>query len=352
MSIIMFITSIGVLYLGHKKGTPNAILWALFIFSWGLHWLAEGTSDYYEEILDIELLIFSQLELFTAFVSSFILIAACLEYNGMMRRHMGKIIALILSILPLYFILTINEEILDEVEDIYIIRGDVVSTELFRFLYGFVLPLISIIALTCTYLYYHHQTRKKKIFYKPKMLKITIILAILIFIFSIFNGFDYYEEQEMEVIFISLRAISLAFFIIIPLVVVFNFDLGLQKFLIIEHSGLPLLIYSFETKAATLDDVSFLTSGFLTALMGFSAELTHKESGFLSVQSNYLYYIIKKTATKIYALQSISKNKYLENQFFQVANDIDSSIANISKASELNLTHMKEIIDNNFSSFY
>ena len=184
------------------------------------------------------------------------------------------------------------------------------------------------------------------------MLNLNTLLAILIFVFSIFNGFDYCEEQEIEIIFISLRAISLAFFIIIPLVVVFTFDLGLQKFLIIEHSGIPLLIYSFESNSITSDETSFLTSGFLTAIMGFSSELTHQESGFLSIQSNYLYYIIRKTDTKIYALQSISKNKYLENQFFQVAKQIDSVIANVTKASDINQSHMKEIIDNNFSSFY
>ncbi len=351
MSIIMFIMSIGILYLGHKKGTPNIILWALFIFCWGLHWLAEGIADYYEEILDIELLLFSHLELSTAFISSFILLAACIEHNGMIRRHFGKIIALVSSILPLYFIITSNKNTLEEFEDYYIVRGDIVSSESFRFLYGFILPLISIIALISTYLYYYHQTRKDKIFYKPKILKITIILAILIFIFSIFNGFDYYEEQEIEVIFISLRAISLSFFIIIPLVVVFTFDLGLQKFLIIEHSGIPLFAYNFETRSATSDESSFLTSGFLSAIMGFSEQLSKKEEDFLSIQSHYLYYVITKTETKIYALQSISKNKYLENQFFHVAKEIENHVAEISKFSESDDIQVKEILDENFSVF-
>ncbi len=352
MAIIMFITSIGVLYLGHKKGTPNTVLWALFIFCWGLHWLAESTSDYYEEILDIELLLFTQLELSTAFISSFILLAACIEYNGMMRRHFGKLIALISSILPLYFIITIDEDTLEKIEKITIVKTDVISTELFRFLYGFVLPVISIIALICTYIYYHYQSRKGKIFNNPKMLKITLILGFIIFIFSIFNGFDYYEEQGLEIVFISFRAITLAFFIIIPLVIVFTFDLGLQKFLIIEHSGVPLLVYSFDTKTDVSDEHSLLTSGFVAAIMGFSTELTHIESGFLSVQSNYLYYIVTKTETKIYALQSILKNKYLENQFFQATKEIDKSIAVISDPNELNKTQVKEIIDHNFVSFY
>jgi len=352
MAIIMFITSIGILYLGHKKGTPNAILWALFTFSRGLHWLVECVSDYYEEILNEEMFIFSQLELFMAFISSFILLAACIEYNGMIRRSMGKIIAVLSSIFPLAFILSINEETLNEIEDIFIVKGDIVSTELFRFLYGFVLPIISIVALIITFLYYYSQTKKGKIFYNPKFLTTPLILIILISIFSIFEGFDYFEDQELELVFIGLRGISLSLFIVLPLVIVFTYDLGLQKFLIIEHSGLPMLVYSFETKSASTDNLSFLTSGFLTAILGFSEELSQKEDRFLSIQTHYLYYVITKTETKIYALQSILKNKYLENQFFQAAKQIDKSIANVRINTEFNTNQLKEIIDTHFSAFF
>jgi hypothetical protein len=352
MAIIMFITCVGVLFLAHKKGTPNMILWALFIFSWGLHWLSEAIADYYEEVLENEMFIHSQMELVTAFISSFILLAACLEYNGMLRRHMGKIIALISSILPIYFILTLNEKTLEDIEDQYIIRGDIISTEVPRFLYGFILPLIAIIALLCTFLYYYYQTRKGKIFYNPKVLKINIILAVFIFVFSLFNGFDYFEEDELEIVFISLRAITLSFFIILPLIIIFTYDLGLQKFLIIEHSGIPLFAYSFETKSATKDDISFLTSGFLSALIGFSEGITERESDTLSIHSNYLYYIITKKEKKIYALQSISKNKPLVKLFFQVSNEIDKSLANVKEANDVDINQLKEIIDINFSAFY
>ena len=352
MAIVMFATSILIFYLGHKKGTPNTILWVLFTFTRGIHWLVESISDYYEQVLEIEIYIFSRIELFTAFSSSFILLAACLEYNGMIRRHLGKLIVLILSVFPLYWILTVDEDTKEEFEMNYIVKGDIVTSEIFRFSYGFFIPLVSIVALIFTYFYYFYETRKGKIFYNPKLLKTTLILIIIILIFSIFEGFDYYEEQGLELVFISLRAISLTFFIIIPLIVVFTYDLGLQKFLIIEHSGVPLLVYSFETKSDISDEHSLLTSGFVAAIIGFSTELTQKESGFLSVQSNYLYYIITKTETKIYALQSILKNKYLENQFFEVAKEIDKSLASVSKPTELNITQAKEIIDHNFSPFY
>ncbi len=348
----MFGTSVGILYLGHKKGTPNVILWALFILTRGLNWFIEFLADYYEEIYDIEIIILDHLEIFMAFCSSFILLAACLEHNGMIKRHLGKIIVLLLSILPLCLILMIDHNTLEEFEDIPILRGDIISTELARFLYGFILPLLSIVAIIGTYFYYYYETNKGKIFYNPKLLKVSLILVILIFIFSLFDGFDYYEEEEeIEIFFIGLRAITLSFFIIVPLIIVFTYDLGLQKFLIIEHSGIPLFAYSFETKSATSDEISFLTSGFLSAILGFSEELSKKEADFLSIQSHYLYYVIAKTETKIYALQSISKNKYLENQFFHVAKEIENRIAEISKFSESDITQVKEILDKNFSAF-
>ena len=97
LSMVMFGCSFIILFLGHKRGTPNIILWTLFPLVRGIHWLIEAMADYYEEILEIELFIFTRLELFTAFCSSFILLAVCLEHNGMIRRPIGKVITLIAS---------------------------------------------------------------------------------------------------------------------------------------------------------------------------------------------------------------------------------------------------------------
>ena len=355
MAIIMFGTTIGIVFLSKKKGTPNMIMWGLFTFSRGILWLIESIADYYDEVLNLNALepFFDRLEIVTALISSFILLAACLEYNGMIRRHMGKIISLLLSILPLSFVIMIDYETLEELEDTSIIKGDIVSTELFRFSYGFILPLISIIAIIGTFLYYYHQTRKGKIFYNSKMLKITLILVILIFLFLIFEGFEYYEDQDIGILFLGLSAIPLAFFIILPLIIVLYQDLGLQKFLIIEHSGLPLFQYDFMKKTAISDEenVLFLTSGFLSAIVGFSEQLANKESGFLSIQSSYLYYIVRKTKSKLYALQSILYNKKLKNQFFNVADIIDDFTLTINRISKEEITDVKEILDTNFSTF-
>lgn len=355
MAIIMFGTTVGIVFLSKKKGTPNMIMWGLFTFSRGILWLIESIADYYEEVLNLEAIepFFDRAEIFTAFVSSFLLLAACLEYNGMIRRHMGKLIVLIMSIFPLYYILMIDYETLEELEDTYVIKGDIVSSELFRFSYGFILPLISIFAIIGTFLYYYHQTRKGKIFYNSKMLKITLILVILIILFLIFEGFEYYEDQDTGILFVGLSAIPLAFFIILPLIIVLYHDLGLQKFLIIEHSGLPLFQYDFMKKTAISDEdnILILTSGFLSAIVGFSEQLANKETGFLSIKSSYLYYIVRKTESKLYALQSILSNKKLKNQFFNVADMIDDFALTINKISEEEIINVKEILHTSFSTF-
>ena len=353
MSMAMFICSVIIFVFGYKRGTPNIILWTLFPFIRGLHWLVESMAEYYDEILDKEMMILDQLELITAFCSSFILLAACIEHNGMIRRPIGKIAILIVAIIPFYLLFTIDEDTLEKFEDDVFFRWRDMQTDIFRFLYGFVLPLISILILISIYIYYYYETKQEKINFNPKVKRSTIIIVILIFIFSIFEGFDFYEDDPFEIIFIGLRGITLAFFVAIPLLVIFTQDLGLQKFLIIEHSGLPLFRYDFMRKAqiSEEDDVSFLASGFVSAIVSFSEQLANRESGFLSIKSSYLYYIVRKTKSKLYALQSILSNKDLENQFLNAAEKIDDFTSTGDKITDDVRIKFKGIIDTCFSSF-
>ena len=200
MSMVMFVCSVIILFFGHKRGTPNIIIWSLFPFIRGLHWLVESMAEYYDEILDKELIILDQLELITAFCSTFILLAACIEHNGMIRRPIGKLAILIVAIYPLYLLFTIDEDTLEDMEDVVFFRWGEMQTDLFRFLYGFVLPLISILILIALYNFYYYQSKKGQITFNPKVKRSTIILVILIFSFSIFEGFDYYEETNLEII--------------------------------------------------------------------------------------------------------------------------------------------------------
>ena len=353
MSMLMFVCSFIILYLGHKRETPNIILWTLFPFIRGLHWLVESIAEYYDEILDKELIILDQLELITVFCSSFILLAACLEHNGMIRKPIGKVAILLVSILPIYYLITIDPDTLEEIEDVVIFRWGEMQTDIFRFLYGFILPLIAIMILTGVFFYYYYHTKKGNINFNPKVKESTIVLCILIFLFSIFEGFDYYEDTDIEIIFIGLRAITLSFLVIIPLRVIFSQDLGLQKFLIIKHSGLPLFQYDLINRSviSDYDNVSFSSSGFVSAIIGFSEQLANKETGFLSIQSRYLYYIIVKTKARLYVLQSILSNKKLENQLFKIVEEIDNFASAIDIVSDEDLVQFKEILETNFSSF-
>lgn len=83
-----------------------------------------------------------------------------------------------------------------------------------------------------------------------------------------------------------------------------------------------------------------------------SKNLSAQKSGFLSIRSQYLYYSILKTESKLYALQSILYTKNLENQFFDATKQIDGIIANISKISTSDNDQLKQIIDENFSIFF
>ena len=154
-------------------------------------------------------------------------------------------------------------------------------------------------------------------------------------------------------LFIGLRAITLSFFVIIPLIVILSQDLGLQKFFMIEHSGAPVFAYNFQKKSAISieDDMSYLTSGFVSAIMDFSGVLSEKEGGFLSVQLSYLNYIILKTKSKLYALQTILTNRHLKNDFLSTIDKMDVLTSTIHQSSDVALDQVIEILNTNFSTY-
>lgn len=353
MSMVMFVCSVIILIFGHKRGTPNIIIWSLFPFIRGLHWLVESMAEYYDEILDRDMIILDQLELLTAFASSFILLAACIEHNGMIRKPIGKIAILLVVLYPFYYLLTVDEDSLEAIEDIILFRWGPMETDIFRFLYGFILPLVAIMILTGIFFYYYYHTKKGHIDFNLKVRNSTIMISLLIFLFSIFEGFDYFEETDLEIIFIGLRGITLAFFVIIPLIVILSQDLGLQKFFLIEHSGAPVFVYNFQEKSdiPVKDDMSYLTSGFVSAIMEFSDVLSEKESGFLSVQLSYLYYLIFKTKSKLYAVQTILINRHLKNKFLNTIEKMDVLTSTIHQSSDIALEQVQKIVDTNFSTF-
>jgi hypothetical protein len=353
MSMVMFLCSVIILIFGHKRGTPNIIIWSLFPFIRGLHWLVESMAEYYDEILDKEMIILDQLELITAFCSSFILLAACIEHNGMIRKPIGKLAILLVALYPFYLLFTVDEDTLEKIEDVVLFRWGPMETDIFRFLYGFILPLVAIMILAGIFLYYYYHTKKGHINFNPKVRNSTIMISILIFLFSIFEGFDYYEETDLEIIFIGLRGITLAFFVIIPLIVILSQDLGLQKFFLIEHTGVPIFAYNFQEKSIIKleDDISVLTSGFVSAIMSFSGELSERESGFLSVKLRYLNYIVLKTKSKLYALQTILTNRHLKNDFLSTIDKMEVLTSTIHQSSDIALNQVTEILKTNFSIY-
>ncbi len=350
MSLVMFGTAAGILYLGQRKGTHNILLWALFPLVRGIHQLIEFIADYNEMVLGKQYFFFDRMEIFTGFCATFVLLAACLEFNETIKKPYGKLIVLFIALIPLYYLLTVGNAELEKLEDQILFEGFFATSDPPRLLYGFVLPLISALVIIGAYFYYQYQVKKEKIVHNPKILRTTVIIVVLILLFSFFEGFDY-EKQEL--IFTLFRAISLSLFIIIPLIIIFTEDLGLQRFFIIEDSGLPLYIYNFQSKEpVSSEDLSFLVSGFLTAILNFSDEISTERGGFLSIRSQYLYYSLLKRNRKIYALQSIIFTKNLESAFFDAVRQIDIFTAEMENKMIKSNIQLSEIIDKNFLTFY
>jgi hypothetical protein len=348
----MFVSALGILYYGHKRGTYNVVLWAGFPFIRGLHWLSEYLSDL-GDIMEMseELFIFERLEIIFVFGSTLVLLAACMEFNGLVPNPLGKLAALLASFPLVYYFLLLPEEVIDGIEDTLFFRGFVITSDPNRFLYGFLLPVISAMTILGVYVYRYYQARKGIVTLDKKLKSTALVSASLIFIFSIFEGFDFESAQSvLNDLFIGLRSLTLIVFIVVPVVVILSTDMGLQNFLIIENTGHPLLAYDFKNKAMTTDGKTILMAGFLAAIVSFSRSVSEKDNHF-TIRSNNLYYGILKTDTMIYALQSVLYKKTLETHFIKASQKIDNLIASASIPSEVEKSGVISLLEESFSEY-
>ncbi|MFX0210147.1 MAG: hypothetical protein ACFFDT_29465, partial [Candidatus Hodarchaeota archaeon] len=251
MTFLMVGATIGILYYGNKRGTPNTVVWAAFPFLRGIHWLIEYIADITETPENA--IFFDRLELALAVCSSCALLAAALEFNGTIPRPWGKLTAGFCAFTPLYFLLILPNEVIYEIEETTLFEGFLFISDPFRFLYGFLLGIVAALGLLLTFIYQNYQKEGNNTL-DPKLKRITQALVFLLLFFAFFEGLDYEEDPFIEQIFIALRAVSLMVFIIVPVLVILSSELGLKHFLIIEDSGVPLLAYNFETKSEVTDD--------------------------------------------------------------------------------------------------
>lgn len=345
VGVMMIVSDIIVYILGYKRGVPNTILWSIFPILHGFHEFTEFFIDNFNLISYTE-----RFEIFFSISGSFILLAASLEYNGVLQRPIGKLSALVGLVTTSYFIFGLPDEIIEDLENTVLVVG-ILQTDLIRFLQGFFLTILAIIAILSTSLYLLRQS-KRGITHPDHRLKQTTVVSILLLgLYSLFEGFTWEAG-----IFITLRAISLGLFIIVPMFFILINKIGLQSLIIIDKGGIPLMVYNF-----TSDDfISFnttegqrilLASGFLAALTSFSGDIL-KAGSSMSIRTNKLFFIISKYKSKIYALQTININKNVQKSFDQLTKEASLKLEHIPDPNKADHAEIKPIITSLFSLYY
>ena len=347
----MFVSTIIIIHIGRKRRAPNTMLWAILPLFRGLEWLIESFADYSAEILSIEPpFITDRLEIVFSFCVSIIILAACLEFNGLIQRPIGKISAILVGITPIILIFILSSSSLEEIESLTMFESLFLTSDPFRFLVGFLIPVFAILILFFSHIYYEYQVKHDKFFKDESMKAKVIVISIIIFITAFANGFDY---ESNEILFVILRGITMTLFIVLPLFVILSTDYGLQKFLVIQDDGIPIFAYDFKTEKEILfEDKTSLIGGFLSAILTFSSEISDNLRKFLTIHSNNLYFFIKKTPTKIYTLQSVIFSKELENKTFDVIQQINDRIAEKTELSEFEQTQIISLLKKEYAIYF
>jgi hypothetical protein len=344
IGIIMVASGIFVFYIGYKKSVPNTYLWAAFPILHGLHEFAEASLE-----LGMPFIV-ERFEIFFAIAGAFVLLAAALEYNGVVARPIGKFAALIGLIGVSYFIFFLPEHIIEEMEHIKYDFGILVTNPI-RFFQGMFMTILAIIALLLTSLYLVLRAKRGEITLDPKLIQITGISVILLSVYAFFEGF----ESE-DPVFVTLRAISLSLFLIVPIFFILTNKLGLQRLLIIQEGGIPLLGYNFPSNTYLTIDSSessdfVLAAGFLAAVSSFSGNVLKAGSTF-SIRSKQLYFILTQVEGNIYALQSLHTNKNLERDFFEFGKHLNPKIPKTNSPDDLDLKTIGSEIQEHFSLYF
>jgi hypothetical protein len=348
----MFVSTIIIIYLGRKRRTPNTILWATLPLFRGLEWLIEVLADYSAEILSIEPpFITDRLEIAFNFCVSIIILAACLEFNGLIHRPIGKIAAILVSVFPMILIFVLSSSLMEEIESSTMFEGLFLTSDPFRFLFGFLIPVFAIIILLFSHMYYKQQVKRDKIFKDEKLRAQVIVISAIIFITAIANGFDY---QDNEILTMLFRGITMALFVVLPLFIILSTDYGLQIFLVIQpKSGIPLFAYDFKTEKEILyDDKTCLVGGFLSAIISFSSEISGNLGKFLTIHSNNLYFFLKYTSDKIDSLQSVIYSKELERKTLNVIQQIEDLLAEKTELSEFEQVKIASILKKEYAIYF
>lgn len=177
--------------------------------------------------------------------------------------------------------------------------------------------------------------------------------VILLVFFAIFEGFD-----STNRLFIDLRGISLAIFIIVPILFVLTNKPGLQRLLIVSENGELIYGFDFGKKLDLFSDGSesdldnaVMTAGFLAAITGFSGQIAKGNSSF-SIKTGGFYFTLIKSGKALFALQSLNPSKALDKNFIIFTQKIDPLYLIPNLEIKKTESPLKPLVQKEFKPFF
>lgn len=333
-SVIILISSI-FLYFTGKKRNINAIgLWVAAPAFRGLNWFVEFLADEYSTFGDRFLV--DRIEISFAFLASYCLFGAVLAYSNRYSESQSLAIITPVSFLSVLFMFILPEPTIISIEDTELFSIGELETESLRFTYGFLVPFLSFI-LVVNFIRMNPSTGRQ--------LYTQVMITILLFLSSIFEGFD--NDNSLYNLTRSVILFSVVF---LPLILIIMTEIELKNLLIINGIGFPLFAYSFETMKSGISTQEVLTSGYITALLGLSEEISSSQTS-LSIRSGNMYYVVEKTSNGLCGLQSSAVNDKLEDKFHEFVGAINDKVILAHQHYDINVDEFISIIHEIFQPF-
>ncbi|MCY3413721.1 MAG: hypothetical protein INQ03_18905 [Candidatus Heimdallarchaeota archaeon] len=340
LGLIFTLGGLIILILGTKRGVPNSILWALFPILHGFHEFAEYYLDEINDTLLIE-----RVEIFFAISSSLVLLAASIEFLGVVPRPYGKLSSFIGLTVVSYFIFASSEELFNEMEHLSFHFGSF-EAPFFRFFFGFILILISLISIFISFIILKNQERKGLSKVDSTTTKIVMGSLVLLAIFAFFEGF-----RSDNAIFITLRGISAILFLLVPALILFSNKLGLQVLLITTINGTFVTGYDFVSRTILEDDKAILMANFIAAIASFGKN--ESQIGELSqIASSQGSFLVKSTDSFLVTVLTRNTTSVLENKIVDFSLILNELIVEEGSEFKISFDGVKNFIEDKLGSFY
>ncbi len=337
ITLVMILTGLYLFVEGRKRGLYNTLAWSLFPILHGFHEFTEYVIINYIPSIFLE-----KIEIFIAISSSLVLLTAVIEFNGVFSEPVGKVTGLISTIILGALIFIMPDSIFESLEE-DIINYVILQTTLFRFTQGFILIWISIIFLLITDIYAIHLDKQEKFKLPEKVHIASLTLMFALLVYSIFEGFE-----STNSVFVFLRSITLAIVILVPLFVLLTFDIGLQKLLVIDSSGMLIHVHNFKTKGDVeeFSNKDVLSAGFIAAINMYATEVLEKGKA-MTVNTRGLYFSL----VQVENLLIVTTSRFYTTALEKALNSFVSRIENeLTSKKDIKEIITKDLIKEYFES--